>query len=132
MYYEMKNKQKQIEKEQKLAQFQSRTKANIMRKKREEAQSKPLTESEQKKKLARENALKAKQFSQQHRKIVAQKGVSISVKSKSGSIQASASKSEFREGSDSGYGHTTQMHKQLVEQSHKEGSAYGIVSIEGS
>ena len=133
MFHEMRSKQKEIEKEQKLAQFQSKTKANIMRKQRE--QKPQLTDSEKKKQLARENALKAKQFSQQHRKIVANKGVTLTVKSKSGSqIQASASK-ESKDGSESGYGYGTQVHKQFVEQSQHqmaEPSGHGIVSIEGS
>mmetsp|Transcript_39088 Transcript_39088/g.59606 ORF Transcript_39088/g.59606 Transcript_39088/m.59606 type:complete len:89 (+) Transcript_39088:380-646(+) len=63
-------KKRREEKELKLAQFQNKTKANAMRKMREEAEIKKKEQNEKKAK-ALENAQRMKEFAKKQREIVA-------------------------------------------------------------
>ena len=62
MIHEQMAKKKQQDKETKLMQFQSKTKANAMRMMREEQEAKRMTSAEKKKQQIRDNQMKAKLY----------------------------------------------------------------------
>lgn len=116
----MKAKKKQQDKEAKLMQFQSKTKANAMRKMREENQAKKLTEAELKKQQIKENQLKAKMFSQATRK---------AVHVKAGGANGKGAGPKADQGRDSGVGAQSTLHQQFVKDMSSI-TQMGIVNIE--
>ena len=72
-------KKRQFQKEQKLLEFQNKTKANAMKQLRNDQSAKKL-ETDLKKVAAKENLLKAKDFAKKQRDIVKTKGVNGATK----------------------------------------------------
>ena len=79
MVHEEMARKKRLDKEQKLIEFQNKTKANASKKLRHDQSAKKL-EQDAKKLQAREKALKAKEFAEKQRELVRQKGVNAAKK----------------------------------------------------
>lgn len=100
MAHEEMARKKRFDKEQKLIEFQNKTKANAMRKLRDEKEQK-LKDQNTKAFKAKENALKAKEYAQKQRMVVKTGGVNAAKKledaekKKERDLQAMAENSKF-------------------------------------
>lgn len=117
LIHEMRAKKKQQDKEAKLMQFQSKTKANAMRKMREGNEAKRLSSAEQKKQQVKENQMKAKLYAQQTRKAVHVK------------VGAGSQKGDTRGNQESGIGKDSSLHQQFVKDMSSI-TQMGIINIE--